>query len=217
MRHRRTFRRTFRRKARVNWLPGIQFSAGGTTIPLYNPDAAPGTNPNKSTIFPLEDTTNMFVAGANRFATANDNISYQRIVGSLRFGLYAGEGIPDPYDHVVSYGIAFVKGEYATDGTWSVAYTDIPCASAFLSPQDTAEKWLFRNEVILNLGNVVGTPAILTTDLIGPYYSHIDIKPRRRALYEEKLCIVVSNVAQADATANLFMNPNLRILTKKWG
>lgn len=196
----------------------------------------------------LHDNDNMFVAGQERFAVQNDEITYQRIVGRLRIGLYAQCAADElfPFDYKVDYGIALVHGEYASDGSWS-SDTDLPNPA---DSKDDPEKWLWKDSVILNLGSRyqifsntdagaprlfelcdpegnpygaatihgIGREYVPSTDFIGPQYSFIDIKPRRKAKYEEKLGIITvvqTNDGAEQTTVSL--NHNLRVLTSKWG
>lgn len=178
----------------------------------------------------IEFTTNQFVGTGNspRFAVQNDEITYQRILGNLRFGLYCNTS-PTAYalqDVVIDYGIVLTKGEYSdVDGSWTVVEADLPDPTQFV---DDPDKWLFKNELVLNGSNgFIGgvgqayNPAPRTmqsTDDQLPNGSWIDIKPRRKARYEEKLGIVYMINSSGDANGfDVFLNYNLRVLTSKWG
>lgn len=210
-------RHGFRRRRKVQWLPSIQWSAGGTAISL-------GAGP---VFWPLEDPNNSLVTNASRLANMNDELFYQRIVGQLRFGLYLqGGGTPQYGDVVLDYGIAIVKGEYSPAGLWTINASDIPNPSNYTAPQDAAERvWLYKRQVIL-ADRLVNTtsgfqtrPTINSTDDIGPQGSDIDLKPKRRAHYEEKLGIItcVNTLGVMAENYTIYMNPSLRVLIAKWG
>lgn len=216
----------------MNWLPTFHTDVEGTGL---NAGAGP-------LWLPLHDNDNMFVAGQERFAIQNDEITYQRIVGHLRFGLYGTcLRVDPPYDYKLDYGIVLVHGEYAPDGVWTND-ADLPNPA---DSKDDPDKWLFRNTCILNVGMDYATldasqtqgtmatcdnlfvaqprigwrPFTQSTDQIGPNYSHIDIKPKRKARYEEKLGIVavLETEDPSDFPYVAFCTHNLRVLTSKWG
>lgn len=173
--------------------------------------------------FPLEDPTNPFVHQASRFAQPDDEITYMRIVGDLRFGLYCTDAVED--DYVLDYGIALVKGNYDQLGNWTVPNAEIPRPGPTFGPQDAPEKWFFRRTCVFkqkiitsSITGYIYRPQMMCTDELLPTGSFIDLHPKRKARYEEKLMIIAQgSTASPTISPQIIMNQNLRILTAKWG
>jgi len=215
---RKTFRRGGSRKRKVQWLvsPGATAASFTTTGKFF---------------LPLGQINNPLVPQFSRLATQQDVITYLRIVGELRIGLYQDVLYTNSsgLDTVVSYGLCLVKGEYDGAGTWTVNVADIPDP---FDGADDPDKWLVKRDIIMSAGNshagVVWNPAgapqenfpdrqvLMSTDDQGPHYSHLDLKPKRRALWEEKLGIIIG-IASIPTGYTIFVNEHLRVLTAKWG
>lgn len=230
--HRPRFARApFRRRRRVNWLPQIAQPFAGHFALGNPPDGALAQWSKSGTlqapaIILLENPNNPFVSSASRFAVQEDEITYQRIVGTLRLGMYTQA--VDEFDWNVDYGLILVKGEYDQSGNWTVNNADIPHPSPCVAPQDAAERWLFRNTVVFrdvivtsSVSGYIQRPQNNCTDFLPPSGSFIDIKPRRKARYEDKLALIVAGSTSAPnadmALHDVFVTMNLRILTSKWG
>lgn len=181
-------------------------------------------------VWPLTAINNPFVANSSRYQRAEDEITFLRIVGRLRWGMYVDPAYATDYDYIVSYGLILVKGEYDNGGNWTVPAAQVPNPSKYEAPQDTADPWIWKETAILTQlaapSSVTGygyRDRHMSTDSLGPAYSFVDVKPRRRARYEEKLCITASvetNDPGRDSltnTVSMYMSENLRILTAKWG
>lgn len=224
---RRRVRRSFRKRRAVSWLTPVKSGPNGTEITAGVTDVAQ--------FIPLENTENTFIATNQRFAAQNDIITYLRILGQLRLAYYPNANsditLSELPDVVCDYGICLVKGEYADDGTWAVDNSDVP---KLTESSDDPEKWLFRNHIIFNPGfnpslydpvsletthlGIGYVPALLSTDQLGPGYSWVDIKPKRRAQYSEKLGIIVELFVSSEAAPGaVYLNHNLRVLTAKYG
>lgn len=238
----RRFRSRFgRRRRQTSWLTsGAQ--RGNESI----------TFDGTTQYFSIGEETNDFVANHPRFAKANDTITYLRILGNLRIGMYLANPASSPAsDYVVDYGLVLVKGDYDDAGAWT--QEDHP---SLTETADEDDKWLFKRQCVLaapinvtysrrlmiyndgvdDIGELwtgsPGDPApnekleffnqplrggMMSTDELLPNGSFIDLKPRRRAQYAEKLMIAVSILGDADDNREFFLTNALRVLTAKWG
>jgi len=164
---------------------------------------------------------------------AEDQITYQRIVGLLRLGLYrtpTPEDGPQPIDVLCHYGICFIEGQYDNSGIWTA--TRDPRVNDHLDDDDP---WFFQFHPLLSLGEQY-VPAgntttveptwwarerMPSTDRMLPNGSFLDIKPKRKAQYAHKLHLIVAADTAGDPTPPdgivLFCNWNLRILQSKYG
>lgn len=101
-------------------------------------------------MIPLTHVDNDFVENHPRFAKRNDVVTYKRILGEIRMGLYNNANLTprEGLDYVVEYGLAFIEGDYDNAGVWTQS-SEVP------SPAETGDeddKWLFKNRVILCFG-----------------------------------------------------------------
>lgn len=218
------FRRGFRGKRhrnRVTWLTSQSQQGWGNDGLEFTPDGDWADPPSAKILLDTQD--NDFVPNHPRFARANDVVRYARIVGRIRFGLYDNTNTPSPLpvsEVAISWGLCFLKGDYAADGTWTPT-DEIPTPAW---PEDENEKWLHKDHLFLGWGLITsnnnGTQQVrqsrLSNDDLLPYGSLVDIQTKRRKEYAERLHLIAKIYTSGVVDQySVFVNWNLRVLVKR--